>query len=80
MLLAKRIRKIREAKDLTQEYVANLCNISQSAYSQMERKAGSCSFHTLEKVAQALGVSVPFLVDVENPEFIEKKDKKEVSF
>lgn len=72
MILANRIRTIRESYNLTQAEVATQINISPSAYGQIERKAGSSSFDTLEKIAIAIGVSLPFVVDVKNPSFLEK--------
>lgn len=39
MLLANRIRQIRESYNLTQYEVAYRCDISPSAYGQIERKA-----------------------------------------
>ncbi len=71
MLLADRIRKIRKAKNLTQEEVAFKCNISASAYGQIERRASSSSYDTLCKIAQSLDVSVLFLLDIGNPEYVE---------
>lgn len=72
MILANRIRKIREAKELSQEDVAEKLGISCSAYGQIERRAQNSSFNTLLRVAKCLGVSLPFLVDIENFDFIEK--------
>jgi transcriptional regulator with XRE-family HTH domain len=73
MELAKRIRIIREVNGYSQDYMAEKIGISQSAYSRIERKAGSSSFYTLQKVASALNVSLMFLVDIENEKFIETK-------
>lgn len=72
MKLAERIRKIREAYQYSQAEIADKCDISPSAYGQIERQAGNSSFNTLSKVAIAIGVSLPFLVDIQNPDFIEK--------
>ena len=71
MILANRIRAIRESYNLTQAEVATMINISPSAYGQIERKAGSSSFDTLDKIATAIGVSLPFLVDTKNPSYTE---------
>ena len=71
MLLANRIKQIREAYGLTQLEVAAKINISASAYGQIERRAGSSSFDTLQKIADAIGVTLPFLVDIKNPCFKE---------
>jgi transcriptional regulator with XRE-family HTH domain len=69
---ANRIRKIREAYGLTQAEVAFKCEISPSAYGQIERMAGNSSVRTLEKIAVAIGVSLPFLIDINCNEYIEK--------
>ena len=72
MQLGNRIRQIREAYGLTQAEVAEKCNMSPSAYGQIERKAGSSTFETLQRIAKAIGVTLPFLVDIDNIELIEK--------
>lgn len=71
MVLADRIRKIREHYNLSQAEVAVKINISPSAYGQIERRAGSSSFDTLSKIAFAINVSLPFLVDIKNDSYIE---------
>jgi transcriptional regulator with XRE-family HTH domain len=67
--LNQRIRKIREVKNLTQEEVAAKCGMSASAYGQIERNASKSTYDTLLKIAQALDVSITFLVDIENESF-----------
>jgi transcriptional regulator with XRE-family HTH domain len=71
MKLGDRIRKIREANNLTQSQIADYCNITSSAYGQIERKANNSTFETLSKIAKAINVSVSFLVDLENPDYIQ---------
>lgn len=75
MILAERIRKIRICYHLSQSEVANRCGISSSAYGQIERKAGRATFETLERIAEALGVSLPFLVDIKSDSYFEEKNK-----
>jgi|DEB19_MinimDraft_2_1074335.scaffolds.fasta_scaffold48403_1 transcriptional regulator with XRE-family HTH domain len=72
MLLAERIRKIRESNNLTQLEIAERCEMSSSAYGQIERKASQSSYETLKKIADSLGVSILFLLDVESNEYKEK--------
>jgi transcriptional regulator with XRE-family HTH domain len=74
MKLAQRLRIIRTLKGLSQENIAHELGMSQSAYSQIERKAGECKFSTLERIAQVLGVSAAFLVDVDNPRYEEGRN------
>ena len=75
MQLAIRIRKIRDSNKLTQEELACRCNMSPSAYGQIERRAGNASYDTLYKVAKALYVTVLFLLDFENPNYVFNKNK-----
>jgi transcriptional regulator with XRE-family HTH domain len=46
--------------------------MSSSAYGQIERKASQSSYETLKKIADSLGVSILFLLDVESNEYKEK--------
>jgi transcriptional regulator with XRE-family HTH domain len=73
MPLANRIKNIREAKNLTQEDLANKMEISASAYGQKERNASKITYENLLKIAKALDVTILFLLDIESNEFIEKK-------
>ena len=75
MKLAERIRNIREANGLTQAEVAYTIDISPSAYGQIERKASKCTIETLTKIASAIQVSLSFLVDIENSNFQDEKNK-----
>lgn len=74
MTLSKRIRKIREAKNLTQGDVAFKFGISASAYGQIERNASKSTYDTLLKIAKALDVSILFLLDADNTEYVENKE------
>ena len=47
MLLANRIRKIREASRFTQSEIADSCDMTPSAFGQIKRKASKCNFETL---------------------------------
>jgi transcriptional regulator with XRE-family HTH domain len=72
MELANRIRNIREAYGYSQAEIACKCDITPQAYGQIERRAGKASFETLQKIANAIGVSIAFLVDISLHQFIEK--------
>jgi transcriptional regulator with XRE-family HTH domain len=67
MKLAERIRQIRLIQNLTQEEVAERCGMAASSYGQIERKASTSSFETLNKIAHALNVKISFLVDMDSP-------------
>lgn len=74
MELATRIRKIREAKGLTQADVAYKANISPQAYGKIERKASRTKLETLMKLSKILDVSLVFLLDINNIEYNEKNN------
>lgn len=74
MELAIRIRKIREAYKMTQADIAYKTNVSPQAYGKIERRASKTKFETLEKIAEAIGVSVPFLIDLKNKNYIQEKN------
>ena len=75
MILANRIRQIREAHKLSQAEIAYKVGITPSAYGQIERKAANTKFETLQKIAAAMEVSILFLIDVDNPSYMEEKNK-----
>lgn len=74
MELAIRIRRIREAYGFTQADIAYKINITHQAYSKIERLAGKTKIETLNKIANSLSISLSFLVDINNPNYIEAKN------
>ena len=58
MQLGKNIRKIREAKGLSQKEVAISVGMDQAQYSRIENSKTDTSFSTIEKIAKALGVEL----------------------
>lgn len=72
MQYAMRLRMIREVYGLTQSEVANRSEITPSAYGQIERKANNASIKTMEKIADCIGVSLTFLLDINNQDLIQK--------
>lgn len=69
--LPDRIRCVREAYGLTQADVADLLDVAPSTYGQIERNATNASYLSLGKVANAIGVSLLFLLDTKNAQFRE---------
>ncbi len=53
-----KIRKIRELKGLTQDYMANSLNLSQNAYSKIEREETGITVERLADMAKILGVEM----------------------
>jgi len=73
-----RIRKIRVDKDISQSDFAKMLNLSQGAYSSLEKGNTELSIDKVNKIASALGVSVQYLLfgDEQSSQSDSEKDKK----
>ena len=60
--LGKRIRAERRRKDLTQEKLAEMAEISDSFMGHIERGGRTLSIETLVKLANALNLSIEYIV------------------
>jgi transcriptional regulator with XRE-family HTH domain len=56
--VGQQIRKIRQAKDLTQDNLAFELGITKSAYSKIEREESNISIKRLEQIAKVLEVDI----------------------
>lgn len=61
--LGIRIKKLREQNNLSQEDLANDCNIPKSQIGRIERAEINTTIRTLIKIAQALNTSVKDLIN-----------------
>lgn len=64
----KRVRSIRQEKEITQESLAELLGKSVEHISFIERGERSPSFELILKIAKALDVSVPYLMNIDQSE------------
>lgn len=64
--LANKIKMIRESSHLSQEYVAGRLNISQQAYSRLEKYPESITVKRLKDLSEILGVPVNTLIGEED--------------
>lgn len=78
----EKIRKLREAKDLTQEYMAHELNISPKTYSRVESGESALKVEHLLKISELLEVPVedllspnPITFHIEHQDFHEFKDR-----
>ena len=68
-ILANNIRNFRKAKGISQEELADMCNLHRTFIGSVEREERKVTLSTLEVIAGTLGVSVPKLLtegDIEN--------------
>ncbi len=66
--ISKNIRRLREAKGLSQENIAFDLGISQSTYSKIERDASNITVARLMKIAELLDVDVYDICDKDRAE------------
>ena len=60
--LAKNVRSYRNDHGLSQEELANICELHRTYIGSVERGERNVSLSTLEVLAEALGISVPELL------------------
>ncbi len=65
MQIGNKIKKIREAKGLSQKQVALSLGMDQAQYSRIENNKTDPSFSNVEKIAKALGVTFTELFNAE---------------
>lgn len=71
--LHKNIKKIRELKNLTREYVADEINMSTSGYGKIERGEVDLTISKLNKIAVVFNVSVDFIFKFNPTNFFTEK-------
>lgn len=62
MEIGTKIKKVRELRNYTQEYMAQKLEVSQSSYSRYEKDEGDLSLSELEKISEILGMKVEDLI------------------
>lgn len=75
MSLGDRIREMREDQGLNQSELAERVGTSQSTISQLEKGKRNPSYRTLQSVADALGVSVSYLLGEEELEELSEEEE-----
>jgi transcriptional regulator with XRE-family HTH domain len=69
----KNIKKIRELKNLTREYVADELKMSTSGYGKIERGEVDLTISKLNKIAEVLDVSIEFIFKFDVSLFFEER-------
>jgi transcriptional regulator with XRE-family HTH domain len=62
----RRLRQLRRERDLTQEQLAEVAEVSVDLVSNIERGVNAPSFETLERLAAALSLPIKDLFDFHN--------------
>ena len=61
--IGKRVRTLREEKNLSQQELAALCTFEKSNLSRLEAGGTNPTLYTLKKIAESLEVSLKELMD-----------------
>lgn len=69
MELGIKIKKIRESKNYTQEYMSNKLNISQNTYSKIETGGIKLTVDRLKQISEVLDVSLEDILNNESQVF-----------
>jgi len=69
MKLGLKIKKIRELRNLTQEYVAYQLGISQSSYCRIEKGKTKLGYERINKIAGIFGIDPQILINFEESAF-----------
>lgn len=83
MVIGGKIREARLARNLTQKELGVLCGMADSAIRRYESNRGNPTAKTIQRIADALGVSVAYLEGTESMETraimdaIDRKDSRE---
>lgn len=64
-----KIKKIRELKNFTQEYMADKLGVGQSSYSRFEKDGNDLTFNQINKIADILEIGLDDLLNF-NDQFI----------
>lgn len=70
--VAYNIRKIRELRDYSQDYLAAKLNISQNAYSKIELGYSDITLNRLFSISTILEVELTDLINLDSNELIQK--------
>lgn len=72
--MENKIKDYRKSKNITQEEMAKMLNVSRQSYINYESGNTEPSFETLKKISSILNVSIDCLLD--NKEYIDNNNKR----
>jgi transcriptional regulator with XRE-family HTH domain len=78
-LLGRRIRFLRKAKGLSQEQLGEKSGVNYKYIGELERGVKNPSFDVMIKIAKALEVTLPELVDIASENLSRKELEKQIA-
>ena len=65
MTIGNKIKKLRELKNFTQEYMAEALQMSQTGYGKIERDETDINYSRLQQIAEVLGTKIADIVSLD---------------
>ncbi|WP_417784706.1 helix-turn-helix domain-containing protein [Tenacibaculum sp.] len=65
LAIGKRIKEIRESKNIAQQDLAAACNFEKSNMARLEAGKTNPTLYTLQKISENLNVKLSFLVKID---------------
>lgn len=63
MEIGQKVKKLRELRNFTQEYMAKELNMTPAGYGKIERDESDVTYQKLEKIADILGIKIEDIVN-----------------
>lgn len=79
MEIGTKIKKIRELRNYTQEYMAQMLEVSQSTYARYEKDDGDLTVSKLEKISEILEVKIEDLINFTDKYVFNNYDVKQAN-
>lgn len=79
MNVGEKIKKLRELKNYTQQYMADQLDISQSGYGKIERNETDISISKLEKIAKILDTDIYTVLIFDEKHFFNTRMEKQTN-
>ncbi len=74
--IAKNIRKYREIKGFSQEYMAHQLNINQASYAKLENNSTKISIDRLFSISKLLDTDISEILDLKNQTIFNQTDNE----
>lgn len=79
MNVGEKIKKLRELKNYTQQYLAEQLDLSLSGYGKIERNETDISISRLEQIATILGVDINTILSFEEKHIFNMSNKQQAN-
>ncbi|SFE50120.1 helix-turn-helix domain-containing protein [Thermoflexibacter ruber] len=79
LTIGMKIKKLRELRNFTQEYMAKKLNMSTNGYGKIEREETDISYSRMQQIAEVLEVSISEIINFDDKMVFSNKFNHETS-